>query len=69
MKQEFVSMYGPKCPYCGHEHTDAEDLDQLVTCFGSDGETESYECIACDRTFMVAEHVARTWVSNRLEMT
>lgn len=56
------SDMGPKCPYpgCGHEHSQAEDVEDIAPGEG----LVLYECVACERTFLLGEK--RTWTSTRL---
>jgi transposase-like protein len=54
--------HGPKCPYCGREHTEAEDWEYVVTYWGEDGPLR-YTCTGCELDFSVEEIVTRRWES------
>ena len=56
------------CPHCGHQYDGAnsEIANQLVTYWGDEGETE-FECDECSETFLVEEHVRRSFTVSTLE--
>ena len=54
---------GPKCPYCGHVHSECEDWQGVVSFWGTEDKPKEYECGNCDLTFQVNEIVQRTWES------
>ncbi len=57
------STFGPKCPYCGNEHTEAESWEDVVTLWGSESGQVKFECEDCCLTFEVNEIVTRMWES------
>ena len=61
--QGIVNGDGPKCPCCGHEHTEAEDWQGHVSYWGSEEGARLFKCHSCDHEFAVFEHVVRTWES------
>lgn len=60
---EVTSSDGPKCPYCGHVHRDAEEWRDVVSYWGNEKGPVLFYCNACDMEFEVNELVVRTWTS------
>ncbi len=68
MCEEVSSDMGPKCPYCGHEHSEAEDWRHVISIWGREWGVKvegpvDYKCSACGLVFPVRESVSRTWES------
>lgn len=53
------------CPYCHHEHTEAEDREGHVTYWGEAGK-KPYDCSECGLTFAVEEKVSRSFTMTAL---
>lgn len=59
------------CPYCGkinYEPLNPHgcDMDELITYHGETGPIE-FECMFCDKLFLVEEFVARTYAVTEME--
>lgn len=57
------------CPYCGFVHKYEDDPELfygLVTYYGEE-EPQEFECSECEATFIVEEHVQRTFETKKLE--
>ena len=61
-EQKTECEYHPKCPACGWELTESEDLGHagLITYHGEDGEIE-YECGSCGVMLAIEETVIRNY--------
>ena len=60
---DVTSCDGPKCPYCGAVHSDAEDWIDVVSFWGSESGPVEFVCQSCDLVFQVSEVVMRHWDS------
>ena len=55
------------CPYCGHEQ-DTQTMYEFVTTWGDSGEERTCECEDCGKTFIVEEHVSRSFTTTKLSI-
>jgi len=55
------SDLGPRCPFCGNTHCDADDWDGVVSFWGADSSVE-YTCNGCELTFLVMQNISRAFL-------
>lgn len=53
--------YDPTCPYCGHEATDACDIDH------SDGAVTAMTCGSCGKDYEAEANIMIRWSSRKME--
>lgn len=67
-QDDIESTDGPKCPHCGHVHTELDYYQDMVTYWGESEEVVA-ECEECNSTFFVREQVTRVWESTKTSRT
>lgn len=59
-EENYKKSHQIACPHCGEVIEDGENMYPFISMWGEDSETKA-ECISCEKTFTVEEHVDRTW--------